>query len=653
MTWCNFPMNGNYHEPSVDWLVNEIKKALQEWETTKEQWTSLEDFVKNYFSNLDVQEEINNKLDEMSKNGELQSIIDKYLLENLFIDNESPTIDNLLFKHVNDIYPLFDEYVTSGLLSKDTLGYATLAASGDEGKAEPDVELPIYRYRYTRDINNLQAVQFINQISTGRIIITACLHGNEKTTIPCLLTLLKHMNSKDNRMVNYIMKNFDIDFVPIVNPHGFNVCADSTITDIIGTNSAGRVNGRGVNLNRNAYSGWSGSGSSDPQNPNYRGLAPNSELESQILYNTFANVADSYVYWLDLHCTITDIVFQGLFSPNQRPVFINTMASFSDRMKKQYGINIDDYTGSIGGGMGNGGEPTGEFMTHKNMVNTAGILEFRKIDTQDNGISTQLQRYSSEFFVNMLYNLCVDINSNGENTYNMYRTSPMLTGDNILRREDFILGSWDRTTKNYLEYRTSNYRNVTNKISLNPSSEYELYLTSKGFDTSSEYYMNYTCYDANNNETEGGEWNNQGTHYRISKGSSYIVIYLKRGATGTNVVPLPYIGYSCNVFLKEVINNNFGITLESNITNSNYTHAIAGNLAFMCGVFTLANDFTLNQNVKVAQISFKPNLSTFCPVFDYTQGEIIGEMRVLTSGAVELNISKKPVGNVCFNCCFY
>ena len=39
----------------------------------------LESYVKNYFANLDVQQEINNKLDEMAQDGSLQKIIEEYL----------------------------------------------------------------------------------------------------------------------------------------------------------------------------------------------------------------------------------------------------------------------------------------------------------------------------------------------------------------------------------------------------------------------------------------------------------------------------------------------------------------------------------------------------------------------------------------------
>ena len=48
-----------------------------------EKFTQLKDFVEDYFDNLDVQEEINNKLDAMVEDGTLQEIIDKYLQPNV------------------------------------------------------------------------------------------------------------------------------------------------------------------------------------------------------------------------------------------------------------------------------------------------------------------------------------------------------------------------------------------------------------------------------------------------------------------------------------------------------------------------------------------------------------------------------------------
>ena len=44
-------------------------------------FVELQDYVNNYFDNLDVQEEINNKLDEMSQDGTLEHLISEYILE--------------------------------------------------------------------------------------------------------------------------------------------------------------------------------------------------------------------------------------------------------------------------------------------------------------------------------------------------------------------------------------------------------------------------------------------------------------------------------------------------------------------------------------------------------------------------------------------
>ena len=42
-------------------------------------FTELQNYINNYFDNLDVQEEINNKLDEMAESGELTNLIKNYV----------------------------------------------------------------------------------------------------------------------------------------------------------------------------------------------------------------------------------------------------------------------------------------------------------------------------------------------------------------------------------------------------------------------------------------------------------------------------------------------------------------------------------------------------------------------------------------------
>ena len=59
--------------------INNVNNGLSELQTF---YLELQDYVNNYFDNLDVQEEINNKLDEMVESGTLQEIIAEYLNAN-------------------------------------------------------------------------------------------------------------------------------------------------------------------------------------------------------------------------------------------------------------------------------------------------------------------------------------------------------------------------------------------------------------------------------------------------------------------------------------------------------------------------------------------------------------------------------------------
>ena len=69
-----------YLEETVIPAVNENAEALEELQTL---YLQLKSYVDNYFANLDLQEEINNKLDQMVEDGVLQEIITDYLKANV------------------------------------------------------------------------------------------------------------------------------------------------------------------------------------------------------------------------------------------------------------------------------------------------------------------------------------------------------------------------------------------------------------------------------------------------------------------------------------------------------------------------------------------------------------------------------------------
>ena len=76
----------NYLCNNVIPVVNDNGKAVEELQA---KYLELVDYVNNYFTNLDVQEEINNKLDDMAEQGELAQIILEYLQMNglIMFDN--------------------------------------------------------------------------------------------------------------------------------------------------------------------------------------------------------------------------------------------------------------------------------------------------------------------------------------------------------------------------------------------------------------------------------------------------------------------------------------------------------------------------------------------------------------------------------------
>lgn len=102
----------NYLETKVIPAINNNAEALQEVQAL---YTNLKDFVVHYFANLDVQDEINNKLDEMAESGELQEIIDLFINSNATICfdnvNSMKLSENLVdgsFAHTFGFYDVND-----------------------------------------------------------------------------------------------------------------------------------------------------------------------------------------------------------------------------------------------------------------------------------------------------------------------------------------------------------------------------------------------------------------------------------------------------------------------------------------------------------------------------------------------------------------
>ena len=82
----------DFHELNLDWFLAEFKKTMDDNAAFKadmtEKYTTMKDivdeftaFVTHYFENLDVQEEINHKLDVMAADGTLDALLLPYFNE--------------------------------------------------------------------------------------------------------------------------------------------------------------------------------------------------------------------------------------------------------------------------------------------------------------------------------------------------------------------------------------------------------------------------------------------------------------------------------------------------------------------------------------------------------------------------------------------
>lgn len=81
----------NSDKYNADWLLNEMKKVMTEWAKMQIDFTNLqnnfdnlEEYVKNYFANLDLTAEVTAILQDMKNSGELEAIINSAVIKTNF-----------------------------------------------------------------------------------------------------------------------------------------------------------------------------------------------------------------------------------------------------------------------------------------------------------------------------------------------------------------------------------------------------------------------------------------------------------------------------------------------------------------------------------------------------------------------------------------
>jgi hypothetical protein len=161
----------NFHELNQDWFLNEFNKIIEQWKAMQKNFDNLQDafddlknYVQDYFKNLDVQEEINKKLDQMSKDG---------------------TLNILLQMHARTVLPSND--ITGNTDTKN-------------------IQKMINEFGYVELFSGIYYINKPIELKSGNTIIGS---GNENTIIECssdFCTLLENTSAD-----KLILKNFRVN----------------------------------------------------------------------------------------------------------------------------------------------------------------------------------------------------------------------------------------------------------------------------------------------------------------------------------------------------------------------------------------------------------------------------------------------------------
>ena len=199
---------------------------------------------------------------------------------------------------------------------------------------DPDTNLKVYwdkfvdnSYVKKRKIGNDQSQQY-NVYSytfepthySKTMIVTSCIHGNEKSAFFALSKFMDLVVNEWHKypQLAYLRKNVRMVFVPIVNPHGFA--------------NDNRENVNNVDLNRNFDYYWENGGGTDPSASNFKGTKPFSEQESKNMRDLIKSYS-GVVAHIDCHNIVSQVsdycVFYPRFANQQNNEIFQTLKDMS------------------------------------------------------------------------------------------------------------------------------------------------------------------------------------------------------------------------------------------------------------------------------------------------------------------------------------
>ena len=63
----------NFHDLNEDWILNQVKIAIEKVERGEMSFQELKDYVDNFFNNLDLQSEVHAKIESLIAEGRFQA----------------------------------------------------------------------------------------------------------------------------------------------------------------------------------------------------------------------------------------------------------------------------------------------------------------------------------------------------------------------------------------------------------------------------------------------------------------------------------------------------------------------------------------------------------------------------------------------------
>ncbi|UXR29346.1 M14 family metallopeptidase [Staphylococcus simulans] len=248
-------------------------------------------------------------------------ILDEYLKTNytpVTIDGISDT-DTLPAGQIKytDYYTYYDKFVT------DFPDYVSKKLEGTDSSGK---EIYSYRFKpeqadYTQNSNAIE-----RPYRKPKLFLVSSTHGNERVIIWALYNFMKQIcnNWKNDEALEFMRWNVEFIVIPIINPTGYT--------------NATRINGNGVDLNRNFPSDWA-NGTSDSTQTTYRGPSALSEKEAVICDNILKNEKPDFVVdYHNFHTPPKTNYFNWIIGYNDKvnEIASHTLSSMARKWKKNY-----------------------------------------------------------------------------------------------------------------------------------------------------------------------------------------------------------------------------------------------------------------------------------------------------------------------------